>query len=79
MQIVEVIWWDAAFEDEYSTRDAWSLSPVELHTVGYLSAETDEALVLSMTICKEDNKVVTEQMIIPWEMIIEWGDLSSHV
>jgi len=79
MQVVEVIWWDAAFEDEYSAEDAWALSPIELRTVGYLTAETDEGLVIAMTLCDTDNKVVTEQMVIPWEMVLEWGDLSSHV
>jgi len=72
---VEVVWLDAALEDEYGVVDAWAMGPIELRTVGYLSAENDEAIVVAMTICTTDNKVVTEQMVIPWDMVVEWGDL----
>ena len=75
-QVVEVVWWDANFEDEYAVQDAPNLEPVELRTVGYLTAETDNAIVIGMTVCDADNDVVTEQMVIPWEMVLEWGDLS---
>ena len=75
MKIVEVIWNDANFEDEYGVFDAPNLELVRLRTVGYLSAETEQGVVLTMTDCPDDNKVVTEQIVIPWEMIIEWGDL----
>ena len=75
MKIVEVIWNDANFEDEYGVVDAPNLELVQLRSVGYLSAETDQGVVLAMTDCPDDNKVVTEQMVIPWGMIIEWGDL----
>jgi hypothetical protein len=75
--MVEVIWEDANFEDEYNEADAAYLGPVELRTLGYLTAETDEALVLAMTLCDEDNKVVTEQMVIPWGMVLEWGELKD--
>jgi len=75
-QVVEVVWWDANFEDEYAVQDAPNLEPVELRTVGYLTAETDHAIVLGMTVCDAHSNVVTEQMVIPWEMVLEWGDLS---
>jgi len=72
MKLVEVVWNDANFEDEYGTRDSKDLGPVRLHTAGYLAAETDEALIIAMTICKDDNKVVTEQIVIPWGMIVDY-------
>ncbi len=75
--IVEVKWWDANFEDEYSEKDAWALAPVELRTVGYLTAETDDALVIAMSLCPGDKNVVTEHMVIPWEMVLEWYDLKE--
>ena len=75
MRAVEVIWDDANFEDEFGIVDAPELELVRLHTVGYLAAETDDGIVLAMTDCPDDKKVVTEQMVIPWGMIAEWGDL----
>jgi len=75
LQPVEVIWWDANFEDEYAVDSADELEPVTLHTMGYLAADTDDALVVAMTYCADDDEVVTEHMVIPWEMVIEWGDL----
>ena len=75
--IVEVVWEDANFEDEYGTKSAEDLEPVILHTVGYLTAETDKALIIAMTICATDNNIVTEQIVIPWGMVLEWYDLKE--
>ena len=75
MQLVEVVWDDACFEDEYGERDAPNLELSRLRTVGYLTAETDECVVLAMTICDEDKSIVTEQILIPWDMIVEWSDV----
>ena len=76
-ELVEVVWEDANFEDEYGTNSAWALDPVILHTVGYLTAETDLALVIAMTVCETDADVVTEQIVIPWGMVLEWYDLKE--
>jgi len=80
MKMVEVVWDDANFEDEYGLQDSANLEPARLRTAGYLAAETDTGVVIAMTVAdsKVDDaeKVVVEQIVIPWGMIVEWGDIS---
>ena len=78
-KLVEVFWTDCAFEDEYAERDAEALELVELRTVGYLVADTEEAIVIAMTLCDTDASVATEQIVIPWRMITKWYSINEDL
>ena len=73
--IAEVYWGDAWIKPEdYSLKEAQQLKPVKRKTVGYLVAETNEAIILVTDLYTEekDKNIVNTPMVIPIGMISEW-------
>lgn len=80
--IVEVLWDDAAFYDKsYSrTKAARVVDVVRVRSVGYFIAATDAGVIISQS--TDDNKNndgdVSESLMIPWGMLVEWRDICGH-
>ena len=77
MKVVEVVWTDACFEDEYGVQDAKQMDPIEMRTVGYVTSRNKKRIVLAMSYVPKQPDVVTEQMVIPAAMIVRVRKLGS--
>ena len=77
MIIVEVVWNDAYFRmSDYTLKQAIKKMKVQLtRSIGYLVAETDEGIILCQTTGKKKNKDLSEHLIIPWGMVVEYWKL----
>ena len=77
--IVEVLWDDAAFYDKSYTRKkaARVVDVVRVRSVGYFIAATDEGVIISQSTdeCDDNDGDVSESLMIPWGMLVEWRDV----
>lgn len=77
--IVEVVWDDAAFYDKaYSRKKAARVvDVVRVRSVGYFVAATDAGVIISQSTdeCDHNDGDVSESIMIPWGMLVEWRDV----
>lgn len=75
MKVVEVRWDDAWVDTrDISVAKAKALKPVRRTTIGFLIAETEDAVVLCTDKFEDDDRNVNTPMVIPWGMVVGYWE-----
>ena len=76
MKTVEIVWIDACFRmKDFTPKSVKKCKPRLTRSIGYLAAETDDAIVICQT--QDERNDRSEVLTVPWGMIVEYWEYEN--